>query len=472
VTTQADTVQLLPQWASLNRVVLDLLDRYQPALAVKRLSTGVDLDPGLPLSWADRSQLEFGVGRVLSHAVKHSRPGGLILCRTAVDGEWLSLTIGNDGAPLNANELAALRGQVGPPALTHGSEADLASAHAIVTAHGGRIEIDTSHDYGAWFVLRLPAIGRENERLVAALADVQRGRSDLVAGMSYALRTPLHVIMGYSDLLIEGAFGDLGSKQLEALRCMDAAARELLAVINGIVDVRSLDASRAPLELRQGHLPALVRGCCQLVVDVLGCDVGQVWVWQPATDVYVSVAACGATRPIDAPPRDARLPRQRVVELLARRGSGGAAVTVEARELFAPPAAYAHRLSRCLLAPLQRNGANLGLLIAGAAAATGFTGEQMQTAEGIGDLAALALENAWLAEELAQAERITGDLAASLSHRFRVPLDVVLGYADLMLEGQFGSVSPEQAGIVRQVGRAGIELLGALERLLDVCPRN
>src|SRR5262249_12796954 len=253
---------------------------------------------------------------------------------------------------------------------------------------------------------------------------------------------------------------------------MDAAARELLAVINGIVDVRSLDASRAPLELRQGHLPALVRGCCQLVVDVLGCDVGQVWVWQPATDVYVSVAACGATRPIDAPPRDARLPRPRVVELLARRGSGGAAVTVEARELFAPPAAYAHRLSRCLLAPLQRNGANLGLLIAGAAAATGFTGEQMQMAEGIGDLAALALENAWLAEELAQAERITGDLAASLSHRFRVPLDVVLGYADLMLGGDVGSVAPEQAGIVRQVGRAGIELLGALERLLDVCPRN
>ena len=31
-----DTLHLLPQWASMNKVVLDLLDQYQPALAVKR----------------------------------------------------------------------------------------------------------------------------------------------------------------------------------------------------------------------------------------------------------------------------------------------------------------------------------------------------------------------------------------------------------------------------------------------------
>jgi signal transduction histidine kinase len=348
----------------------------------------------------------------------------------------------------------------------------LAAAQAIATAHGGRIEIDTSRDYGSWFVMRLPVIAREHERLVAALANLQRGRSDLVAGMSYALRTPLHVIMGYSDLLIEGAFGHLNREQLDGMRCMDVAARELLGVIDEVVDVRALDASRAPLELTQGHLPDLVRGCCQLVIDVLGCDVGQVWVWQPATDVYVSVAACGAHSTIDAPPRAARLPRTHVMRLLSRRGSGGPAVTVDARELFAPPASYPHRLSRCLLAPLQRNGTTLGLLVAGVNAARGFSAEQMQMAEGIGDLAALALENAWLAEELAQAERFTGELAASLSHRSRVPLDVILGYADLLLEGQFGSVTPEQAGAVRQLGQGGMELLAALDRLVDASPRH
>lgn len=469
MTIETDTPHLLPQWASLNKVVLDLLDQYQPALAVKRLGTGLDLDPGLPLGWADRAQLEFGVGRILSHAVKHSRRGGLILCRTAVDGDWLSLTIGNDGPRLSDDEVTSLSAQGGLPAHERGTEADLASARAVVAAHGGRIEIDTSHDRGSWFVMRLPAIARENERLVAALADIQRGRSDLVTGMSYDLRTPLHVIMGYTDLLIEGAFGYMNRDQIDTLRRMDAGARELLGVINGVVDVRALDASRAPLELRQGQLPDLVRGCCQLVVEVLSCDVGQAWVWQPATDVYVPVAVHGATQPFDPPPREARLPRTRVVHLLARRNGGGPSVPVDARELFAPPASYRHGLSRCLLVPLQRNGADLGLLVAGVRSGTHtFTPEQMQVAQGIADLASVALENARLAEELAQTQRFKSELVASLSHRFRVPLDVIIGYADLLLDGQFGALTPEQAGVLRQLGESGVELLGALDRVVDV----
>lgn len=461
-----ETLHLLPQWASLNKVVLDLLDQYQPALAVKRLGTGLDLDPGLPLSWADRAQLEFGVGRLLRHAVKHSRRGGLILCRTGIEGDWISLTIGDDGPRLRADEAAALltRGDV---SLTdRGSEADMAGANAIVAAHGGYIEVDTSRDHGAWFVMKLPAIARENERLLAQLDEVQRGRSDLVAGMSYELRTPLHVIMGYTDLLVEGAFGYLNRDQLDTLRRMDQGARELLAVINGVIDLRALDASREPLELSQGQLPDLVRGCCQLIVEVLGCDVGQAWVWQPATDVYVPVASHGALRQHAAPPREARLPRTRVVQFLGRR-NGHAGVAVDARELFTAPAEYQHGLSHCLLVPLARGGAELGLLVAGVQSGTrGFGIEQTQVAQGIADLAALALENARLAEELSQTERLKTELVAGLSHRFRIPLDVIIGYAELLLDGQFGSITPDQSGVIKHLRHSGVELLDALNHVV------
>jgi signal transduction histidine kinase len=461
-----ETVHLLPQWESLNKVVLDLLDQYQPALAVKRLATGLDLDPGLPLSWADRAQLQFGVGRILSHAVKHSRRGGLILCRTGLDGDWISLTIGSDGPRLSVEDTAALLGHSEVSPNGRGSEADLASAHAIAAAHGGRIEVDTTYDRGAWFVMRLPMIGRENERLLAALDDVHRGRSNMVGSMSYDLRTPLHVIMGYTDLLIEGAFGYLNRDQADALRRMDQGARELLGVINTVVDLRALDAAREPLELNQGQLPDLVRGCCQLIVEVLACDVSQAWVWQPATDVYVPVAAYGASSGHAAPPREARLPRTRVVQFLSRR-NGLPAVAVDARELFTPPAAYDHNLSRCLLMPLQRSGCELGLLVAGARGERSFAPEQMHVAQGIADLAALALENARLAEELAQTQRFKTELVASLSHRFRIPLDVIIGYAELLLDGQFGVVTPEQGGVLKQLRASGVELLESLNRVVD-----
>ena len=197
--------------------------------------------------------------------------------------------------------------------------------------------------------------------------------------MSYDLRTPLHVIMGYTDLLIEGAFGYLNRDQLDTLRRMDQGARELLAVINGVIDLRALDASRAPLELRQGQLPDLVRGCCQLIVEVLGCDVGQAWVWQPATDVYVPVASHGALRQHAAPPRETRLPRTRVVSLLAaaaasagvggrRRRAVRAAAELRARSQPVPAGAAAaqrrgagpRRRRRAEQRPGLRRGAGAG----------------------------------------------------------------------------------------------------------------
>jgi signal transduction histidine kinase len=316
--------------------------------------------------------------------------------------------------------------------------------------------------------MRLPMIARENERLLAALDEVQKGGSDLVGATSYELRTPLHVIMGYTDLLIAGSFGYLNREQTDTLQRIDQGARELLGVINGVLDLRTLDAARAPLELRQGQLPDLVRGCCQLIVEVLNCDVGQAWVWQPATDVYVPVASHAANGYHDAPPREARMPRTRVVQILGRR-DGSPAVAVEARELFAPPAAYRHSLGRCLLVPLQRAGCDLGLLVAGARSpARAYASEQMHVAQGIADLAALALENARLAEELAQTQRFKIELVASLSHRFRIPLDVIIGYSELLLDGQFGAVTSEQAGVLRQLRASGVELLGSLNRVVDV----
>ena len=168
-----------------------------------------------------------------------------------------------------------------------------------------------------------------------------------------------------------------------------------------------------------------------------------------------------------APPRESRLPRTRLVALLSRR-NGHAGVVVDANELFAPPANYGHGLSRCLLVPLHRGGAELGLLVAGVQnGGRVFGEEQSQVAQGIADLAALALENARLAEELTQTTRLKSELIAGLSHRFRVPLDVIIGYAELLLEGQFGRVTPDQAGVIKEVRTSGVDLLGALNRVVD-----
>ncbi|MBI4518003.1 MAG: hypothetical protein HY699_19540 [Deltaproteobacteria bacterium] len=244
-----EAVHVLPQPTSLNQVVLDLIDLYQPAFAQKRLASGLDLDPALPLAWIDAPQLERGLASLLRNSVRSTRDGGLVFCRTTADGEWLELTIGDSGPRMSAEQAEGLfspPGRADAAAATDNSAPGFDVSRAIIAAHGGEIRFDTSRDNGAWFVVRLPVLALENARLVAELERGSRLTYELLATLSYELRTPLNVIVGYTDLLLDGAFGHLGDGQIDALRRIDQAARDLLALINGSLDPNRHKSHGAP----------------------------------------------------------------------------------------------------------------------------------------------------------------------------------------------------------------------------------
>src|SRR5262249_17934140 len=64
-----------------------------------------------------------------------------------------------------------------------------------------------------------------------------------------------NVIVGYGDLLLEGAFGALGGEQAEVVRRANARAWELLDLIDATLDLSRLDARHVPVE-RQALLLA------------------------------------------------------------------------------------------------------------------------------------------------------------------------------------------------------------------------
>ncbi|MHB1844890.1 MAG: HAMP domain-containing protein, partial [Deltaproteobacteria bacterium] len=108
------------------------------------------------------------------------------------------------------------------------------------------------------------------EEKAKQLALVSKYKSEFLANMSHELRTPLNSMLILSDLLLDDAEANLTPKQIEYLKTVNSAGRDLLALISQILDLSKIESGRmdvekrpVPLgELRQylsGHFQPLAR---------------------------------------------------------------------------------------------------------------------------------------------------------------------------------------------------------------------
>jgi signal transduction histidine kinase len=88
------------------------------------------------------------------------------------------------------------------------------------------------------------ALIERNEALVAA----DRLKSNFISHISYELRTPLTNIIGFGELLSSSAAGPLNPRQAEYLNDISASSQTLLAVINDILDLTTIDAGTLELK--------------------------------------------------------------------------------------------------------------------------------------------------------------------------------------------------------------------------------
>lgn len=85
----------------------------------------------------------------------------------------------------------------------------------------------------------------EERRIQLAVArESSRAKSEFMATMSHELRTPMNAIIGYTDLLDAGVYGNVPASQSEALHRIDANARHLLGLINTVLDFERVESGR------------------------------------------------------------------------------------------------------------------------------------------------------------------------------------------------------------------------------------
>ncbi len=79
------------------------------------------------------------------------------------------------------------------------------------------------------------------------LERASRLKSQFVANMSHELRIPLNAIIGYSEMLSSGLYGPVNGEQTSSLQAIEESGRNLLNLINTILDHSRLEADRMPV---------------------------------------------------------------------------------------------------------------------------------------------------------------------------------------------------------------------------------
>ena len=91
----------------------------------------------------------------------------------------------------------------------------------------------------------------------AALAEAERLKRDFVGNVSYELRTPLTTIIGYSEML-EGLGEALSDRSRTYVAAVRAAASQLAASIDNVLDMAQIDAGEMGLNLDDVAVQALL----------------------------------------------------------------------------------------------------------------------------------------------------------------------------------------------------------------------
>ena len=98
-----------------------------------------------------------------------------------------------------------------------------------------------------------------------ALEEADRLKTEFIATVSYELRTPLNTIIGFNEILANEYYGALNDQQRDYINGTLQSSETLLALINDILDLATIEAGQMVLELGRLDLHGLLLEVLKLI---------------------------------------------------------------------------------------------------------------------------------------------------------------------------------------------------------------
>jgi signal transduction histidine kinase len=158
---ETGTMTLALSEIPVERIVAEVTSVYEDVSDDKGITVTTSVEPGLVVT-ADRDRLRQMLANLVDNAIKYTPPGGHVSIAAWRDGPDVRVDVADNGPGIAAHEMPRIwerlyRGD--QSRAERGLGLGLSFVRAIVTAHGGTVEVASEPGRGSTFTMKLPTTG-------------------------------------------------------------------------------------------------------------------------------------------------------------------------------------------------------------------------------------------------------------------------------------------------------------------------